>query len=286
MSTFGSGPTNLGQPSSTPKASWRYVMRHAVQQSGWNRWREPDRSGDEKRVAEPISPHERWKPWALILALVVLLSLPISYGVIEYLNAPGALRRATKGDSAGKSLLGLTRAAKPKPDPGKPVIPPSQQPRFTNPAAWTPAAPPQSSWVAVTPPQVLVPPPTPGQPQTGQPQASNVPPPSPSAARTAPPPSQPVTSAKPGFIPDTYPARHDKLFGDSCVGQLTLNAAGLSFNCPGNPSASVQVPLNQIGAVDQNGILLNSGKKYHFSIRGMSKDAEQQLFSNWLRHIR
>jgi hypothetical protein len=287
MSAFGNGSTNLGQPDPTPKASWRYVMRRAAQQSGWNRiWRETDDLGDARHAEHSRKAAGGWKSWAILVAAVVLLAIPISYGVIQYLDAPGALRRVTKGTPAGKSLLGFTQAAKPKPSPDTPLVPAAQQQHFTNPTTWTPGPPPQSPWVAETPQQPAVMPPSlPGQ---VQPQTSNLPPSAPppvaSIAPTARP--QPVVPGKPAFAPLSYPAKHDKLFGDSCVGQLTLNATGLSFSCPGNPGAAVQIPLNQIGAVDENGILLVSGKKYHFSIRGMSKDAEQQLFSNWLHRAR
>ena len=286
MSALGSGSTNLGQPDPAPKASWRYVMRRAVQQSGWNRiWREPDEVGGNKPPEHPTHAAVGWKPWAILVAAVVLLALPISYGIIQYLDAPGALRRTTKGTPAGKSLLGFTQT-KPKPAPGTPLVPAAQQPHYTNPTAWTPGPPPQSPWIAENQQQPqLTTPNMPGQPQAP---TNNLPPPQPPpVAGTVPPPMpQPVAPGKPAFAPLSYPARHDKLFGDNCVGQLTLNASGLSFSCPGNPGAALQVPLNQIGAVDENGILLVSGKKYHFSIRGMNKDAEQQLFSYWLHRVR
>lgn len=83
-----------------------------------------------------------------------------------------------------------------------------------------------------------------------------------------------------------YHARHDKHFGEGCSGQLTLNAIGLVFNCPDDPSGSIQVALNEIGSIDENGIRLNSGKKYHFSISGMTKDSEEALFANWLHRVR
>ena len=84
----------------------------------------------------------------------------------------------------------------------------------------------------------------------------------------------------------TYPARHDKHFGGECSGQLTLNSTALVFHCPGDPGSSIQVAINQIAAVDDNGIRLTSGKKYHFTISGMNKSAEKALFSDWLSRIR
>ncbi len=83
-----------------------------------------------------------------------------------------------------------------------------------------------------------------------------------------------------------YSARHEKHFGESCSGQLTLNGNGLVFRCPDDPGGSFQVALADIESVDSNGIRLSSGKKYHFAIAGMTKDSEQQLFANWLQQIR
>jgi hypothetical protein len=100
----------------------------------------------------------------------------------------------------------------------------------------------------------------------------------------APPPAP--SGAQPAFAAVSYPARHDKRFGDPCAGQLTLNGVGLYFNCPGNPDEGVNVAINQIDAVDDNGIRLLSGKKYHFTITGMSKGDERQLFSDWLSRVR
>jgi hypothetical protein len=105
-----------------------------------------------------------------------------------------------------------------------------------------------------------------------------------------PPPATPPASGplagKAPFPAVTYPARHDKHFGDECSGQLTLNSSGLYFSCPGNSGEAVQADVNQIEDVDDNGIRLLSGKKYHFTIPGMSKDGERALFADWLIHVR
>ena len=99
-------------------------------------------------------------------------------------------------------------------------------------------------------------------------------------------PPPPVVTTNAPYSPTTYPARHDKHFGDSCSGQLTLNSNELVFQCPEDPGAAIQVAVNQIDAVDENGIRLTSGKKYHFSIPGMSKNNEQELFTGWLNRVR
>jgi hypothetical protein len=99
-------------------------------------------------------------------------------------------------------------------------------------------------------------------------------------------PAPPVVTTNDPYTPTTYPARHDKHFGDSCSGQLTLNSNELVFQCPEDPGAGIQVAINQIDSVDENGIRLSSGKKYHFSIPGMSKNSEQALFTGWLNRVR
>jgi hypothetical protein len=102
-------------------------------------------------------------------------------------------------------------------------------------------------------------------------------------------PNVPATSVVPGrppFTPLVYRAKHDKVFGGSCSGQLTLSSGGLVFNCPDDPHGSMQIAIAEIGAVDENGVRLLSGKKYHFSIPGMSKGGEEALFANWLHQVR
>ena len=101
-----------------------------------------------------------------------------------------------------------------------------------------------------------------------------------------PSPAAPALSTKPVIPAMTYHARHDKVFGEGCAGQLILNSGGLVFDCPGDPHDSFQIALGEIGAVDDNGIRLVSGKKYHFSIRGMNKNGEEALFASWLHQVR
>ena len=106
----------------------------------------------------------------------------------------------------------------------------------------------------------------------------------PQIAGVMPPP--PVVTTSGSYSPMTYPARHDKHFGDGCSGQLTLSSNDLVFQCPEDPHGSVQIAINEIQAVDENGVRLTSGKKYHFSIPGMSKNNEQELFTGWLTRVR
>lgn len=108
----------------------------------------------------------------------------------------------------------------------------------------------------------------------------------PAPAPTMPVQPPPAVSSGAAIPPQTFPARHDRHFGEACSGQLTLDGTGLVFTCPDDPGENVQAPINQIASVDDNGIRLGSGKKYHFTIPGMSKEAERSLFTNWLNHVR
>jgi hypothetical protein len=108
----------------------------------------------------------------------------------------------------------------------------------------------------------------------------------PSPAPNTIPPAAPALGAKPPYTPVVYTARHDKVFGEGCSGQLTLDTSGLLFRCSDDPRGSLQVALDDIEAVDGNGVRLISGKKYHFSIAGMGRSNAEQLFSNWLSRVR
>ncbi len=144
-----------------------------------------------------------------------------------------------------------------------------------------PEAPPPSIVRPTPSPLAPVPPPS-----IATPQHAIAPAPPPPVASIVPPSPAAPPSAKPAFPAVTYPARHDKHFGDSCAGQLTLNSGGLAFSCPGNPDSAIQVATNEIEAVDDNGVRLFSGKKYHFTIPGMNKNSEKGLFTDWLNRVR
>ena len=215
-------------------------------------------------------PPRLFRTGAWMLAIwVVLICLPIGSIILGYIRRPAA---GTTGITSGTTTPGGAADSGdkiPKPSPSRPMLPVSQAPppTITSPApAPTPIAP-------VPPPQIA----TPQRPLP--PMATPAPPP----AIPAPPSS---ATPKLPFNAVTYPARHDKRFGDECAGQLTLNASGLYFSCPGNGGEGVQAPVNQIDAVDENGIRLYSGKKYHFTIPGMSKSGEKALFADWLNHVR
>ena len=212
----------------------------------------------------------RSKQWAL-LALPILLVLPLAIAIIWFGVSPAhPFRKAPELEASSRvnSLL-LANGSKPKPSAGKPFQPPPP-PMQSSYAAPAPAVQPNQP--------TTTPIPLPGQNMAGAVK------PAPIAPNT---PATPVVpTARPPFTPLVYRAKHDKVFGGSCSGQLTLNSAGLVFNCPDDPHGSMQIALTQIGAVDENGIRLLSGKKYHFSIPGMTKSGEESLFANWLHQVR
>lgn len=254
MSDFGSSfNPQAGQPAApspgTAISGWRRFAR-----SSWLSLRRSSRS----------------KKW-LIAALPMLLVVPVLAAIAWFAAKPNPLLKApTAVKTSGlSSLLATTGTSKPKPSAGK--------------TYQAPPPPVQSSYVPVHPPSV-----EPNEPSTNAMPipAQNM------AGATAPPiippfnPSAPATSGRPPISPIVFSAKHDKVFGGSCSGQLTLSSAGLAFNCPGDPHASMQIALAEIGAVDENGVRLTSGKKFHFSIPGMNKDGEQAVFANWLHQVR
>jgi hypothetical protein len=208
----------------------------------------------------------------LLTVLVILLIVPVAALIVAYVTrpAPGTASQAAGLDATTSDNNAGDKIAKPA--PGRPLLSASQAPLPT----------------LSSPP---APPPIPNQAQsglTGVPQRPLAP--APNAPNSVPNPTgvpaAPVAAGKPPFTAMVYSARHEKHFGGSCDGQLTLDGTGLVFRCSDDPGGSFQVALADIEAVDSNGIRLRSGKKYHFDIAGMSKDGEEQLFANWLQQIR
>lgn len=209
-----------------------------------------------------------WKP-STPKAWLLLLALPVAAAIVWYATRPVTIKRASDFGAAVRnpSLL-LSGGSKPKPAPGKPLLP------TPPPAPSAPLPLPDPSIQATQPATTAIP----IQPQN---LAGAAPP----APITNTVPAAPVVPAG-AYSPVVYSARHDKLFGQGCSGQLTLNTTGLVFNCPDDPNGSVQIALSQIASVDENGVQLTSGKKFHFSISGMSKGGEEELFVSWLHHVR
>jgi hypothetical protein len=279
MSEFDAHSYNQGGQGETPtesmeKTSWQRWKNLAL----WKTiWKSKKRSGTDVPAglylgspSAPSAPSPR-KSWT-IKVLVLLLALPIAGMTIGYFTRLKAGTGATAGSVVGNSVGSLTHGTTAKPAPGKPFVPDTQPPP-PSPAPQIPAAAaPQHPPAAAAAPQ---------NPATA-PLAAPSPPP---AFKNAPPPAPALATGTP-YPPVVYPARHDKHFGDGCSGRLTLNSSGLLFDCPDDPSGGVQVAINQIGSVDENGIRLTSGKKYHFSIPGMSKISEQELFADWFSRVR
>ncbi len=213
-------------------------------------------------------------PWSRLLTprvLVLLIAVPLAGIIIWAGTRPNAMKRAASIGSAVRNPSSLLAdASKTKPAPGK-LLAPAEAP------APLPPAPDWSHTSASNPQPATAPPPI---MQNGM------------ASAVAPAPipgiaSQPPTvTVRPPFSPVAFNARHDKAFGGSCAGQLTLNNAGLNFVCNDDPHGSVQIAVNEISSADENGVRLNSGKKFHFTITGMNKPSEQALFSDWLNRIR
>jgi hypothetical protein len=251
MSDLGSSfDPQIGRPANRPQGtSWQNFARSA--------------SGSFLRS-------RRSKQWAL-LALPILLVLPIAIAIVWYGVRPThPFRKAPEIEASARvnSLL-QANGSKPKPSAAKPF-----------------QAPPPPAPTHYPLPEAAV--------QPNQPATTDIPLPGQNMAGTVKPapiaPSTPgapvVPAARAPFSPLVYRAKHDKVFGGSCSGQLTLNSGGLVFNCPEDPHASMQIALSEIGAVDENGVRLLSGKKYHFSIPGMTKSGEETLFANWLHQVR
>lgn len=254
------------------------AVRGAIAREPW--WRRARNSAPlralqahARRIQSSVAAHSTHKAFWLfrsgtwmVIVWILLLCLPIGGVILGYIRRPAP---GTASINAGSSPLETSSGEKiPKPAAGKPVVPIPQGPPPTisspTPSLITPEAPPPIT--------------TPASPLS--PKSGTAPP-----ATTAP--AAPATpTSKPGFAAVTYPARHDKHFGGECSGQLTLNSSGLFFTCPGNSDEGIDVAVNQIDAVDDNGIRLFSGKKYHFTIQGMTKNSERALFADWLNRVR
>ena len=209
----------------------------------------------------------------LLTVIVVLLLVPVGAVLLGYITRPAPGTASQAAGLSTNSSDNSTGDKIAKPPAGKPLITTSQAPlpvlSSPGPAPALPNQPP-SGLTGV-----------PARPLTPAPGVGNA-----AVPNTAPLPPVPGTAAKPPYTPMVYSARHDKHFGDSCAGQLTLDSTGLNFRCGDDSRGNVQVALADIEAVDSNGVRLTSGKKYHFSIAGMGKDSEQALFADWLSRVR
>jgi len=84
------------------------------------------------------------------------------------------------------------------------------------------------------------------------------------------------------YHPMRYEATHKKAFG-GCTGQLELTKAGLHFRCPNE--ADLNIPVGSIAKVHKDGVVLESGEKYHFLIANQTKDQVEAIFILWLNGV-
>ncbi len=257
MSEFDRFSYDAGRPRATPD--------DAADSRGWHRARHLFGAAPaaKSRGKSPTSHGVRRRVAIAIASLIALAIIVVIAGQVT--RPSGGAKAEGAGPLAG---FGTAHATLAKPPAGKPLIPQAQTP--------PPVAPPVVTAPTVSPSKPTAPVPS----QPASPLGAS---PLPQIASAMPP--TPVVSANAPYAPIVYPARHDKHFGDSCPGQLTLSSTGLTFNCPDYSDGNVQVAINQIAAVDENGIRLTSGKKYHFSIQGMTKSGEQQMFTDWLNRV-
>ena len=83
----------------------------------------------------------------------------------------------------------------------------------------------------------------------------------------------------PHYHPMRYEATHKKVFG-GCTGQLELTNVGLHFRCPNE--ADLNIPVGSIAKIHKDGVVLESGEKYHFLIANHTKDQAEAIFILWL----
>jgi hypothetical protein len=213
--------------------------------------------------------HRAWaflrRHWAFAVFFALVL-FPLAGMLLGYLSRPGP--GSVSQTASGIATSPDTSAKQAKPAPGKERLPVSQAP----PPAVAHAAP-STALETQSPPSMSVP-------------ARPLSTPAPAMPNAAPNTPAPPPAANVPYTPMVYSARHDKVFGQGCAGQLTLDTSGLAFRCPDDPGSSLQFPLADIASVDGNGVRLNSGKKYHFSIAGMGRSNAEQLFANWLSRVK
>jgi hypothetical protein len=91
----------------------------------------------------------------------------------------------------------------------------------------------------------------------------------------------PGSSALP-YHPVRYEATHKKAFG-GCTGQLELTSDRLHFKCANQ--ADLNIPVGSIARAHKDGVVLESGEKYHFLIANHTKDQVEAIFILWLNRV-
>jgi hypothetical protein len=84
------------------------------------------------------------------------------------------------------------------------------------------------------------------------------------------------------YHPVWYEATHKKAFG-GCTGQLELTSDRLHFKCANQ--ADLNIPVGSIAKVHKDGVVLESGEKYHFLIANHTKDQVEAIFILWLNGV-
>ena len=97
-----------------------------------------------------------------------------------------------------------------------------------------------------------------------------------------------AVSSLPGFPavhyhPTKYEATHKEAFG-GCTGQLELTSARLYFRC--SHEADLDIPVSSIARTHKDGVVLESGEKYHFLIANHTKGQAEMIFNLWLNRVR
>jgi hypothetical protein len=83
----------------------------------------------------------------------------------------------------------------------------------------------------------------------------------------------------PHYHPMRYEATHKKVFG-GCKGQLELTSVRLHFRCANE--ADLNIPVASIAKAHKDGVVLESGEKYHFLIANRTKGQVEAIFVQWL----
>jgi hypothetical protein len=65
-------------------------------------------------------------------------------------------------------------------------------------------------------------------------------------------------------------------------GKLTLDASSLRFTCPSNRSKDVTARVDEVKKTTKNGVELQSGEEYNFSVGHKDSIQTQKLFCLWL----
>jgi hypothetical protein len=97
-----------------------------------------------------------------------------------------------------------------------------------------------------------------------------------------------AVSSRPGvaatqYHPVKYEATHKNAFG-GCTGQLELTSGALHFRC--SHHSDLDIPVSSIAGTHKDGVVLESGEKYHFLIANHTKGQVEMIFDLWLNRVR